>query len=74
MRTQPISMNCEKEEVSPEELRKAAKAVVDAAICCHQVKTDEFVSAETRSALIEAVYHKPDLTQRLFQLDEFPLH
>ena len=74
MRMQAVSMNCGKEDISPEELHKAAIAVVDAAICCHQVKTDEFVSAETRSALIEAVYHAPDLTQHLFQLDEFPLH
>ena len=51
---------------SPEDLHKAAEAVVDAAICCRQVRGKGAISEKARRLLIEAVFRDPELTVHLF--------
>ena len=46
--------------------RKAAEAVVDAAIWYHWVNDDMRVSNETRAVWIESVLHSPETTPKLF--------
>lgn len=46
--------------------RKAAEAVVDAAIWYHWVNDDLQVSDETRSAWIESILESPEITAKLF--------
>ena len=60
------SMEIELENVSNDELFKAAEALVDAAICCREVSRDSEISESTRNLLIRAVYEDPRLTPHLF--------
>lgn len=52
----------------------AAEAVVQAALCCHEVQGQVHMTADTRRFLIEAVNKDPSLTERLFRdnLFRFP--
>jgi hypothetical protein len=56
-------------EARPDQLEKAAAALVDAAILCRSVRTKQPLSPAIRSVLIEAVLHDPSVTRHLF--DQF---
>jgi hypothetical protein len=58
-------------ELSAEEKEKAAEAVVDAAICCHNLTGKLDISPATRSFLVQAVIADPSFTSRLFSKDIF---
>ena len=51
---------------SSDELMKAAEAVVDAALVCHNVENEVRLTEEARGLLIRAVYEDPTLTPHLF--------
>ena len=55
-----------KENLSEEQKRKAAEAVVDAAICCHNLLNSAEIPKETRETLIDSLSEDPSLAGELF--------
>lgn len=47
--------------------KRAAEAVVDAALICREERGEQPVSWQTRQALVEAIQRNPLLTLQLFQ-------
>lgn len=59
------------DELSEEEVRKAAEAIVQAAALCHRLEGDARISADTREFLVQAVSKDPKLTRLLFEQNLF---
>lgn len=55
------------EYTSEEDLRKAAEAVVDAAVCCYEEKEIGRLYASDRNMLIDIVLRDPEVTGKLFR-------
>ena len=65
-RREYMDESCSSASLTLEEKRKAAEAVVDAAICCRGAFEQLSVSIETRAFLVDAVLEDPTLTPKLF--------
>lgn len=62
------------ESATDKDMYRAAEAVVDAAIHCHQYKNNSPVTSYMRSLLIQAVLDDPSVTEFLFSGGSFGIH